>query len=262
MVERSRRAKGKKRLLGNHQRCWIWGRHVVQETLRAGVWPMWELRLSEELPDEELSQVCSTAEKLKIPCSVEPAEKLVQACRTQEHQGYAAKMPPFPYHRADDVLRRASTTPLYGLLDRIQDPYNFGAIIRSAEVLGVDALFVGKTHQAEVSSLVARSSAGAVNHVPIAQLDDLVEWTATLKERSLEIWAAAERGNMAISDCDFRRPGCLIIGNEGEGIRPELLELADCRVRIPQQGKVGSLNAAVSAGICFYEAARQRGGAA
>ena len=67
---------------------------------------------------------------------------------------------------------------------------------------------------------------------------------------------------MAISDCDFRRPGCLIIGNEGEGIRPELLELADCRVRIPQQGKVGSLNAAVSAGICFYEAARQRGGAA
>lgn len=258
MVERYRRGKGKKKLLGSHQQCWVWGRNAVTETLRAGRWPIHELHLANHLPPVELESTRELALHLEVPVSVESADALTRRCRSAEHQGYLAKMPPYPYEDAAELLRQRPSRPLYAVLDSIQDPYNFGAIIRSADVLGVDGVFIGQTRQVEVTSLVARSSAGAVNHVSIAKVPDLVELVERLRGLSIHVVAASEKGATTLSECDFLQPMALIIGNEGTGITDELLGRCDQRVCIPQSGHVAALNAAVSAGILFYEVCRQR----
>jgi 23S rRNA (guanosine2251-2'-O)-methyltransferase len=262
MVERSRRSRRKRRgkqpLLGNHQRCWLWGRHVVLETLKAGRWPILELRFAKELAESERELARALAEELQIPYSLATSEDLTMQCGSQEHQGYLAKMPPYPYEDLHSLEKRWPACPLFLLLDGIQDPYNFGAILRSAEVLGANAVVIGTQHQAGISSQVARSSAGAVNHLPIIQEADLSQVLRNWHERGLRIMGASEKAKTPIHEADFTKPLAFLIGNEGTGIRPELLAMCDDLVTIPQAGRVESLNAAVSAGILLYEVARQR----
>ena len=173
MVERYRRGRGKTTLLGSHQKCWLWGRNVVLETLRGGRWPVLELYCSDHLPPEELDVVHALAEQNATSVRVEPGTSLRKRCHSAEHQGYLAKMADFPYTdplALLDQLIENEKSPLLVICDAIQDPFNLGALIRSAEVFGVDGIFIGTTHQVGVTSLVARSSAGAVNHVPIARV--------------------------------------------------------------------------------------------
>lgn len=251
--------KRKQELLGSHQKCWIWGKNVVLETLRAGRWPIHELRIADRLARDKLAEARRLAESHNVPFIVEPAEELERRCRSAEHQGYVAKMAPYPYDDAGQVLGRNATARFYLLLDGIQDPYNFGAILRSAESFGVNGVFVPTQRQSEVTSLVARTSAGAVNFLSIAKVESLPELAKQLQAMGVIIVAASEKSARNLNDCDFRQPTAIVIGNEGEGISSALLEKCDARVRIPQHGRVGSLNAAVSAGIVLYEAARQRG---
>lgn len=258
MVGQSRRKPAGQKLLGSHQRCWIWGRHAVGETLRAGKWRPLEVRLAERLPPADIDTARQWAAAQQVPILIEPAERLTQLCRSGEHQGYIARMPPFPYDTLDALLARAAAPAAVVMLDAVQDPYNFGAIIRTAEVLGMDGLVVGRTGQAEVSSLVARSSAGAVNHLPMARVDDLTAAADRLRRDGFRLVAASEKADQPLFACDFRPATVIVLGNEGAGIRPELLQRCDERVTIPQQGQVGSLNAAVAAGILLYEVRRQR----
>jgi 23S rRNA (guanosine2251-2'-O)-methyltransferase len=230
----------------------------VLETLRAARWPILELHLSEDLPHDELDAATRLAESLNLAVSFESAQALSQLCHSEEHQGYLAKMPPFPYDDADELLRKRPDRAFYVLLDAVQDPFNFGAILRSAEALGVDAVFVGCTNQVEVTSLVVRASSGAVNHLPLAKVDDLAAWIGRLKEAGITIIGTAPKAKRDVSRVDLRRAVAIVLGNEAIGIRPEILALCDERVSIRQRGHVGSLNAAVSAGILFYEVARQR----
>jgi 23S rRNA (guanosine2251-2'-O)-methyltransferase len=258
MVERYRRGKGKQKLLGSHQKCWIWGKNAVGETLLAGRWHIHELRLSETLPADVIQSSREAAVRLDVPVIVEPPEQLTNRCRSGEHQGFLAKMAPFPYEQVDDVLAVALESPLFVILDSIQDPYNFGAILRSADVMAADAVFIGETRQVGVTSLVARASAGAVNHIRIVQADDLTGTVVKLQSNGVRIVAAAGGAATACIDYDWTQPTALIIGNEGTGVNETLLELSDERVSIPQFGHVESLNAAVAAGILLYEARRQR----
>lgn len=258
MVRESRRKQRPQRLMGSHQRCWIWGRHVVLETLRAGRWRPLEVILARSLSPDETAEVRELTARIDVPVVIEPAEVLTHRCRAGDHQGFAAKMPSFPYADAAELLGRGEERPLYVVLDAVQDPYNFGAILRSADVFGASAVFVGEHGQATVSSFVTRSSAGAVNFVPLARTSDLVELARTIRSRGVRIAGASEKGERPLFEFDFQAPSALIIGNEGSGIRPELLEHCDELVTIPQHGHVGSLNAAVSAGILLYEARRQR----
>jgi 23S rRNA (guanosine2251-2'-O)-methyltransferase len=256
-----RPAKGKKKkapLMGSHQRCWIWGRMSVVETLRAARWPILELHLSGDLPSDELDAARRLADSLDLPTSIESARTLSQLCHSDEHQGYLAKMPPFPYDDAEDLLRNVPDEAFYVLLDAVQDPFNFGAILRSADALGVDAVFIASHNQVDVTSLVVRASAGAVNYVPLAKVDDLAAWIGRLKATGLQVVGTSPRAKCDVSQHDFRPSSAVILGNEAVGIRPELLALCDDRVSIRQRGHVGSLNAAVSAGILFYEISRQR----
>ncbi|MBI3864786.1 MAG: RNA methyltransferase [Planctomycetia bacterium] len=261
MVERAGRGKQKhkrQKLLGNHARSWIWGRNLVRETLIAGRWPVVELHLAETLPEEQLEEARAMATRLGAKVRVASRAVLERLGQTSEHQGYLARMGPFPYATADDLLAGAPRRPLYLVLDAIQDPYNFGAMLRSAGAFAVDGVFVGKDRQVPVTSMVARSSAGVVNRVAIAQVDDLAELATALRERQIAVIGASEKSGDTLSACDLAEATAIVIGNEGAGIRPKLLAHCDRLARIPIAGAVGSLNAAAAAAIFCFEAQRQR----
>ena len=258
-MERHRRGKGKGKLLGSHQKCWIWGRNAVMETLTAGRWPILDLYLSTALPPSQIELCTALGAKQALKVKLEDPEVLVGLCHTSEHQGYLARMADFPYSDEHGVLAGLPPAPFCVVLDGIQDPYNFGAIARSAEVFGVDAVFIGTTGQVGVTSMVARSSAGAVNRVPIVRVNELDVLVEGLRQRGLRVVAASEKAEGVLMDQDFTRGSAIIVGNEGCGVRASLLERCDLRVRIPQVGKIGSLNAAVAASVFFYEVRRQRG---
>jgi 23S rRNA (guanosine2251-2'-O)-methyltransferase len=230
----------------------------VVETLRAGRWPILELHMNEALSPDDLQAASLLAEGLEVPLSLEPAATLTRLCRSDEHQGYLAKMPPFPYDDAEKLLKDRPNRAFYVLLDAVQDPFNFGAILRSADALGVDAVFVSAANQVDVTSLVVRASAGAVNHVPLAQVEDLAAWIGRLKQAGLTVVGTSPAAKRDVSQHDFREPVAVVLGNEATGIRAEILALCDNRVSIRQKGHIGSLNAAVSAGILCYEVCRQR----
>ena len=252
--------KKKKKLMGSHQRCWLWGRHAVGEILEVGRWPMKVLYLDEALPEDRVRYARERAAALHIPVECVSSERITQLCHTKEHQGYLAKMSPFPYASLHDVLDAAvGIAPSYVVLDGVQDPYNFGAIIRSAEVLGMQAVFVGESHQAEVNRLVARASAGAVNRLPIVQVPDILELIPKFRERNIRLLSASEKANVACHEYDLTQPVAIVMGNEGDGVRPEIQQHCDQLIAIPQVGAIGSLNVAAAAAILFYETSRQRG---
>ncbi|WP_299466516.1 23S rRNA (guanosine(2251)-2'-O)-methyltransferase RlmB [uncultured Gimesia sp.] len=258
MVGKHSKGKKYKPLLGNHQKCWIWGRNAVMETLSAGFWPIWELHLSEQLSADEMTLAEQRAKQLSIPVCITSDADLAQKCRASDHQGMIAKMAPFPYSSAQEIIQQQTSSPLYVILDRIQDPYNFGAIIRSAEILGAHGVFTGTDEQCEVNSLVCRTSAGAVNRIPIAEVSDLAQLCRELKQAGIFVVGTAMHAHGVLSNYDFHQPTAIVVGNEGSGISRELLETCSHLVRIPQQGQTESLNVAISASILLYEASRQR----
>ncbi len=256
------------RFLAGHQRSWLWGRHPVTEVIEAGRWPLMELYLADTLPADLIQHMRSLAEAQGAEVAVETPERLRELGHVDEHQGFLARMGPFPYASVEEAVRggeegeRDDGTPaLWLVLDAIQDTFNFGAIVRSAEAMGARGIFVGTTSQAGVNSLVARASAGAVNRVPIAESEDLPALLDILRASGTHIVAADEKGGDVCTECDFRAPTALILGNEGRGVRPELLSGCDSRVRIPMSGTIASLNVAAAAAVLLYEAWRQKHGA-
>lgn len=257
-MHRHSRSKGKQKLLGSHQKCWIWGRNAVIETLTAGRWPILDLYLSSALPRDQAEPAAALAQKLGVTPMMDDPDKLTRLCHTAEHQGYLARMTDFPYWDEESVLVSLPPAPFCVILDGIQDPFNFGAIVRSAEVFGVDALFIAETGQVGVTSMVVRSSAGAVNRLPIVKVTELEGLVRRLKAHGWRVVAASEKADAVLKNHDFVRGSVVIIGNEGRGVSPNLLALCDAMVGIPQVGRIGSLNAAVAASVFFYEMRRQR----
>ena len=238
-------------LLGSHQRCWIWGRNVVRETLRAGLWRPYELQLAGE---HEQAEIRELAERAEIPLTWESAARLTQRCGASDHQGVIAKMPPFPYASISELLGAEPQRLM--ISDHLQDPFNFGAMIRIADCFGASGIIIPRERQVGVTSQVARSSAGAVNYIPIARSEDLIADVRRLKEAGTRIVGASERAATALPSADLHGPLAVVLGNEGIGISPELLAECDVTVSIPISSPVGSLNAAVAAGIIFYEIAK------
>ncbi|MFW5870451.1 MAG: 23S rRNA (guanosine(2251)-2'-O)-methyltransferase RlmB, partial [Candidatus Sumerlaeota bacterium] len=249
---------------GSHQRSWLWGRRAVMEVLKHRRWPINQLYLGENLSDEERNQVARAAIDMGVTVQVEPPKRLRELCHNRQHQGFLARMSPFPYTAFNQLIGLIAAPnqpaqPLVAVLDAVQDPYNFGAILRSAEVLGVRATLVGTQGQVGVNSHVARSSAGAVNRIPICCETNLTQAVSRLKSRGFEIVGASEKADdTPCTDFNFDRPVALILGNEGKGISQPLLEQCDAMVSVPQSGEIGSLNVAVAASILFYEAQRRK----
>jgi 23S rRNA (guanosine2251-2'-O)-methyltransferase len=237
----------------------LWGRNLVRETIASARWRILELYLDENLPADQLEEARGSAAQLGANVKIGAHEVLERLAHTSEHQGYLAKMGPFPYTPADELLSRAPERPLYLVLDSIQDPYNFGAMLRSAGGFGADGVFIGTHRQVPVTSMVARSSAGVVNRIPIGQVADLSILVDTLRARKVTVIAASEKAEQPLTACDFRPATAIVVGNEGTGISPELSARCDMRAHIPLAEGVGSLNAAAAAAVFFFEAQRQRG---
>lgn len=263
MVQSSKKRKDKKKLAASHNKSWIWGRHAVLEILEAGQWPIHKLHLSDSLGKQETDHAISLANALNVKVMIDTPDRLRELCRTTEHQGYLAKMKPFPYATLNDlenVIGEKGDKATIAVLDRIQDPHNFGAIVRSAEVLGITAIIISTTDQADVTPAVARASSGAVNHIPIFQTEDLAQTLEISLQNEGTIIAATEKGTSLDSENPFdsnaSAPIVIILGNEGQGISSALLELCSHQVQIPQKGNIRSLNIAAAAAILFYEATR------
>lgn len=245
-------------LLTNHVRCWVWGRHAVLETLRAGRWPVQQVLVAEEVERAVQSEVVALGQTWRVPVSVMTSQEIAGRCRNREHQGLAAQLGPFPYRDARELVPLALQPGGVLLLDRLQDAFNFGALVRCASVLGMAGVVVGKPQQAEVGSQVVRSSAGAVNHIPIVQVESMVQAAVELRAAGVTLIAATEKGTTEAGQSPLPSASALVIGNEGQGISTELLELCRLQLSIPMAGQVGSLNAAVAGGILMYELLRQR----
>jgi len=174
------------------------------------------------------------------------------------------------YRIANDLLAEIAPSwdavqakkPLLLVIDRITDPRNFGAVLRSAAAAGVDGVFVPNQHMAPLNAAAIKASAGTATRVPIARVNDLPTLLEQLKERSYWVIGADGTADTSVWQMDWDRPTVLVIGSEGEGLHPSVREACDRLVAIPMRGPVESLNVSVAAGILLFEAARSRVGAA
>jgi 23S rRNA (guanosine2251-2'-O)-methyltransferase len=227
----------------------IYGRNPVREALRG------RRRVRRVLATE---RAASGTDWLRgVPLTLTGAGEVAALAGSDDHQGFAAEVDPYPY--ADAGQLAAGDRPLLVALDEITDPHNLGAIARSALCAGADGLVLPRHRSASVTAAVCRASAGAVEHLPIATVPNLADWLVRSRRPGLWSYATdAEAGDRHV-DTDLADGAILVIGSEGRGIRPRVRAVCDGAVQIPIQGPVGSLNASVAAAVLLFEARRQRG---
>ena len=188
---------------------------------------------------------------------VKQERELAEAAGTRDHQGVLAFCAPFPY--ADAYELAAGERPLLVCLDQVSDPRNLGAVVRSAEGAGATGVVLPAHGSARVTPAVARASAGAVEHLPIAVVTNLARYLNEVKRADLWAYAASGDAETALWDSDLTGGVALVLGAEGRGLRPLVRRACDAAISIPLAGSVESLNVSVAAAVLLYEAARQRG---
>ncbi len=194
----------------------------------------------------------------------ERAELDALAGAEARHQGVIAITGEYEYAELDDVLDAvdaAGRAPLLVVLDGVTDPHNLGAVVRSAQVFGADAVVIAKDRAVGVTPVVVKASAGATEHMPIARVTNIAQTIDKLKQRNIwSVAAVASEGAQTPWQVDFAGAVALVMGAEGKGLRPLVEKTCDLRVKIPMAGQVASLNVSVATGVLLYEAARQRAG--
>ena len=241
---------------------WVYGVNPVLETLRGRPEVVERLWLAEgELRASAAAEIFNRAKEAGVRVEKVPRERLTSMAGRGVHQGVVAEVRALEYADLEDVIEKGQASdepPLVVVLDGIQDPQNLGAIIRSAHALGAHGVVIAKDRAAGLTGVVAKASAGALAHCPVARVVNLSRALETLHEAGLWRVAADPTGNETIWDAKLDGPLAVVVGGEGAGIREGVLKHCDFRVQIPMLGKVGSLNASVSAALLLYEVTRQR----
>ena len=240
----------------------VYGVNPVRELLRAGGEGVAELWLAE---GGERSRALVALERLAAGRGAKvraaPRAKLDRLAGVPGHQGVVAVVADYRYREVEELLgaaREAGEPVLLVVLDGVEDPQNHGAVIRSADALGAHGVVVPRDRAAGVTPAVAKASAGAVEHCPLARVTNLSRAISDLKEEGVWSVACVPDGERELREVDLAGPTALVVGGEGQGIRDLVRRTCDHTARIPMSGRVGSLNASVAAGIALYEAARQR----
>ena len=205
-------------------------------------------------------EIINLAFEKKIKVKFLPKVALDKRSKTGHHQGYIAETVDFDYCSVEDILsvsKEKGSLPFIVLLDGIEDPHNFGAIIRSCECAGVDGIIIPKNRAVQVNETVIRTSTGAIANMKIAKVTNLKDAIATLKDNDVWVFGAEANGENIYSK-NLNLPIALVIGSEGFGVKKTVLASCDGVVSLPLHGKVNSLNASVACGICVFEALRQR----
>ncbi len=231
----------------------VYGRRAVREALR-GRREVLELWVSERARTSE--EWLAGMDRPRV--QVKPERELSEAAGTRDHQGVLAWCEPYRYADAWDLA--ASENPLLACLDQVTDPRNLGAVCRSAEGAGATGVVLPAHGSATVTPAVCRSSAGAVEHLPVAVVPNLARWLGEVKSQQLWAYAAAGDGETPLWRADLAGGTILVFGAEGKGVRPLVRRTCDGTISIPLFGHVESLNVSVAAALFLYEARRQRGG--
>ena len=238
----------------------IEGRNAVLELLETGK-DINKIFILKGEKHGSINKIISIAKERKIVIVEVERAKLNKIAMSDNHQGVIAIVPPFDYCEVEDILNFAkekSEKPFILILDGIEDPHNLGSIIRTAETAGVHGIIIPKRRAATVNSTVHKVSAGAVEHVKIARVNNLNETIKYLKENDIWICGTDMDARNYYYNEKFDGPIAIVIGSEGFGMSRLVKENCDFLVKIPMKGKITSLNASVSAGIVIYEVVKQR----
>lgn len=240
----------------------LYGRNAVYESLRAGRREFYRLLLADTVRATEIvADTLTLAERAGVPVERVPRRHL-DWMGEANHQGVALEASEYPYADLDDILAesaRRAEPPFLLLLDLLQDPQNVGSLLRTAEAVGIHGVILQQRRAVGITPAVVHTSAGAVEHLWIAQVANLPETIERLKAR--DIWVLgleAARGAQRYDQADLAGPLALVIGSEGEGLRRLVRERCDRMVQLPMVGNVPSLNAAIAGSVVLYEAWRQR----
>ena len=238
----------------------IEGRNAVIEALRAGT-SIDKIYLQKGETDRTLGHIASTAREKGIVVVDADKRKLDFMSRTHAHQGVIALASVREYVSVADILnaaREKGEAPLIVVCDEISDPHNLGAIIRTAECAGAHGVIIPKRRSAGLTSVVGKTSAGAVSYVPVARVPNIAALLKELQKEGVWAFGTAAEGTTTLYDADLKGPAAIVIGSEGDGMTRLVREGCDFLVSIPMKGKISSLNASAAAAILLYEAVRQR----
>lgn len=239
------------------------GRNPVMEALRAGRTfnKIWVAQKEAGRNDPALSRIISLARQKDIIIHEVPRISLDQMSETHSHQGIIAQTASHEYFSLEEILSKAEAKgkqPFLLMLDALKDAYNLGSILRIADAAGVDGVIIPKHRSIGLDSMVAKASAGAIEHVPVARVTNLSQTIISLKENGFWVAGTDTEGSISYDKADYTGPLLIIIGSEGEGMSKNIANKCDFLLSIPMSGSVNSLNAAVAAGIVIFEAAKQR----
>lgn len=238
------------------------GRRPVIEALKVGI-PINRVWVARESKEGSIREIRQLAREAGIPVLEVERGKLDALAEGVPHQGVAASVLPRAYVEVEDLLALAEQRgepPWLVALDGLEDPQNLGGILRTVEAVGAHGVIITKRRSVQVAGAVVKASAGAVDLVPVARVSNLVRTLEHLKNKGCWVVGLSPEGSVLYHQVDLTGGLVLVVGGEGKGLSHLTVKTCDLLVSLPMQGKIGSLNASVAAGIILYEALRQRSG--
>ncbi len=239
----------------------IKGRNAVIEALKSENTTIEQIMIAKGEREGSINVILAIAREKNIVVKEVDRKKLDLLAEDRNHQGVVAKITPYKYCSIEDILsfaEKKGENPFIILLDEIEDPHNLGSIIRTAELCGAHGIIIPKRRNVGVTSTVYKTSAGAIEYMKIAKVNNLNAAIDRLKEKGIWIYGTDMDGEKYCYETDFKGPVALVIGNEGKGISKLTRNKCDFMIKIPMVGKINSLNASVAAGIIMYEVLKFR----
>jgi 23S rRNA (guanosine2251-2'-O)-methyltransferase len=236
---------------------WLTGFHAVEEALAAGR-ALDRIVIASGRHGERIEAIVRLAKSRGVPVRFEDRQQVDRLAGTRDHQGVAALAAAKPAVDLEDLLREKSAEGLLVLLDGIEDPHNLGAIVRTSLAAGAHGVIIPERRAAGLTDTVERASAGALAHLPVARVKNLVRAMEEIKEAGYWLVGLDERADESYTEVDYKGSIGIVLGGEGEGLHELTRKRCDFLVSIPTTGPVRSLNASVAAGVVLFEAVRQR----
>ena len=237
----------------------IYGTRAVMEAIKAGR-EIEKIYIQAGLNNDLIKELIQTAKTASVPFSFIPQQKL-NRLSTKNHQGVICILSAIRYVPVENLIDKAyaeGRAPFFLILDRVTDVRNFGAMARTAECAGLDGIIVEEKGNAPITGDAVKTSAGALNHLPVCRVRDLSKTIKLLQDNGIQVVACTEKAEKIVYEMDLKMPTALVLGSEEDGISNELLRQADILARIPMKGKISSLNVSVAAGVAIYEVVRQQ----
>jgi len=236
----------------------LYGINVVLETLNSSGRQVERVCVQRDLRNRRVQQIIDLARERHVPVSFEDKVWLDRKSEAAGHQGVVCFVAETEISSVDQILNQAKAPGLVVVLDGIEDPQNLGAILRSAEIAGVDGVFIPERRSAGLSPGAIKASAGAASHIKVSRVPNTARLVDSLKDQGYWVTGLEADAGLLPWKADFTRPTALVLGNERSGLHRLIREKCDFLVAIPMRGKTSSYNVSVAAGIVLYEVLRQR----